>query len=102
VIVNAHISDGRTVFQFASRGDLQQALRREVGSEERTFPTWVRWDLDGGWRPVRLSSLRRQSVAFVVSAMDSAESDDQLPAKEEAQRRLDRHREREAEGQAAA
>lgn len=97
MIVNVHMADGKTVFQFPSRKSLRKALGHEPGDEgwERAF---MRTNLTSGWIPVRTPYIRKHSVAFIVTAEDVATGDpteDLLPAKAMADERARRWRERE-------
>jgi hypothetical protein len=97
VIVNVHMADGKTVFQFPSRKSLQRALGHEPGDEgnEQAF---IRTNVTDGWVPVRAAYIRKHSVAFVVAAEDVAANEsveDELPAKAMADERARQWRERE-------
>lgn len=101
MIVNAHMTDGRTVFQFASRGDLRKAIQNEPDSEEPVIG-WVRWNVaDREWHMLRACHIRKHAIAFVVDAQGEAQSrgtlDTEVPAREEADRRRARYEKREVE-----
>lgn len=73
MIVNVHMKDGRTVFQFASRGDFRrivgtQPCRDEDGWKQTAWARDSARDVEGEWRNVRLSFIAGGSVAFVIEA----------------------------------
>lgn len=90
MIVNVVMADGQTTFQLATRKDLTRLLDRDnCGEEDRPIQGWIfrRWDAERGWLPVRMTYIRRNSIACVVSAEDLATDEADLPAKAEADRR---------------
>jgi hypothetical protein len=68
-----------------------------VTNDEFPVRAWVRGPATDGFRPVRVTHLRRQTISHVVSAEDVSDSPADLPAKETAERRLSQWREREAD-----
>jgi hypothetical protein len=72
VIVNVHMTDGRTVFQLRNRRDLSKLIHREPDSDEHAVRAFVKWTPDSPWQPFRLTQIKRHSVAFVGSAVDAA------------------------------
>lgn len=106
MIVNVRIKDGRTTFQFASRRDLLRALGEpHTLTEEahlRPVKAWAKWNLDDpDWQEIGIPFINKSSVSFVVNARDAATSEADLPALEEANERLRRYEQREAEAVAA-
>jgi hypothetical protein len=101
VITNVHLVDGRTTFQFVSRGDMRKLLATTLGPQEEEPPpgpvtAWARWNPDDPtWVPIRLHFLRRGSIAFVLAAKDEAAQPSDLPAQSEAEERAARFAERE-------
>jgi len=100
VIVNVHMADGRTVFQFAARNDLRKVLRSEADTEEPVL-AWVRWNPEEAeWTYLRACHIRKQAIAFVVDAVGEAQGKGDLngtPAQVEVDRRRKLFEEREAE-----
>lgn len=102
MIVNVQLADNRTLFQFASRGDLQQAMAHAPGEEVRGVQAWMRSPLTGNeWIEVRAAFVRKHSVMFVIEAEAIAEETG-LPAKATADERKRKWEEREAVQGAAA
>lgn len=100
MIVNVRIKDGRSTFQFATRGDFKRALGEphQLDRPLRPVKAWVKWNRDDpDWHEIGVPFIQKSSVSFVVNARDEAESDDDLPAKESADERLRRFEERAAE-----
>lgn len=87
MIVNVHMADCRTVFQFASRADLRQALKRDLGEDgaeqQRTVQAFVQWQPGDLWTRLRVVKVRQGSIMYVVNAEDVAVcADVDLPARE--------------------
>lgn len=99
MIVNVHMKDGRTTFQFAARRDLRRVLGTDPGEERRPAIAWVfSKELDTAWRRIRIQHISKNSVSHVLAAEDIASSDEDLPAKAEAEERQKRYEEREPAG----
>lgn len=98
MIVNVKTMAG-TEFQFASRKDMQKAFDKPNQTpitNDSYVNAWARNAPEWKWLPTRVLHVRRNSVVYVVSAEDMAESDEDLPAKATAEERKRRFEEREA------
>lgn len=67
MMVDVHMTDGRTIFRVTSRGPVVQLIQRdpEKLDESSTFKVWIDRGQGEGFKPARLYYLKKHSIAWV-------------------------------------
>lgn len=66
MMIDVHMTDGRTVFRVKSRGNFIDLIGRKVSEldSNRAISCWVRWHPQDDFVPCRIMSVRSNSVSF--------------------------------------
>lgn len=66
-MIDAHLTDGRTVFRCMSRGTLIRMFKRDLDTldEGRAEHIWVMWHPQAEWEKIAVHYVKKHSVAFI-------------------------------------
>lgn len=90
MMIDCHLTDGRTVFRAMSRGSMIKLFSNaekadKMDDDDASVSTvWVRWHPQSPWERIRLLTLKKHSVAFTrkIEAPERDEFIASLPEEE--------------------
>jgi hypothetical protein len=76
MMIDVHLSDGRTVMRFASRGTVVTLIKRDPDQLDahQSERCWIDRGQGEGFKPARLQYLRKHQIGW-VEQLDHADAD---------------------------